>query len=79
MIYSKVSDDGEDGGGTRRDKPNQFDSLCDGVLNNLALVHSAMGEVYLILLPFIHVLKQWCKFCAANMINSVIFMLHVSF
>ena len=27
------------------DKPNQFDNLCDGVLNNLALVHGAMGEV----------------------------------
>ena len=30
---------------TGRGKPNQFDNLCDGVLNNLALVHGAMGEV----------------------------------
>ena len=30
---------------TGRDKPNQFDNLCDGVLSNLALVHGAVGEV----------------------------------
>ena len=31
--------------GTGRGKLNQFDNLCDGVLNNLALVHGAVGEV----------------------------------
>ncbi len=32
-------------GGIRRDEPNQFDSLCDGVLNTLAIVHAAVLEV----------------------------------
>ena len=32
-------------GGIRRGDPNKFDSLCDGVLGTLALVHSALQEV----------------------------------
>ena len=43
----QMADDADGAGdGIRRNKPNQFDNLCDGVLNNLALVHTAMGEVW---------------------------------
>lgn len=39
------SSDEEGDSGMRRGEPNKFDTLCDGFLNALALVHSALKEV----------------------------------
>ncbi|XP_013412001.1 histone-lysine N-methyltransferase SETD1B-A [Lingula anatina] len=40
---SQASGD-EGGGGIRKKGPNQFDNLCDGVLNAIALVHEELQE-----------------------------------
>ncbi|XP_064629111.1 uncharacterized protein LOC135488433 [Lineus longissimus] len=42
-VESEDSDDGLDGG-IRAQEPNKFDSLCDGVLNAMALVHAGLSE-----------------------------------
>ena len=40
---TESSDDEESG--VKRGEPNKFDALCDGLLNAMALVHSALKEV----------------------------------
>ena len=32
-------------GGVRRGEPNKFDSLCDGVLASMAVLHGSLTEV----------------------------------
>ncbi|CAC5415979.1 unnamed protein product [Mytilus coruscus] len=42
---SDSSDDEEPDPAAKRREPNKFDNLCDGVLNAMALVHTAMTEL----------------------------------
>ena len=42
---SDSSDDDEPDPAAKRREPNKFDNLCDGVLNAMALVHTALAEV----------------------------------
>ena len=42
---SDSSDDDEPDPAAKRREPNKFDNLCDGVLNAMALVHTALAEL----------------------------------
>ena len=44
---SDSSDDDEPDPAAKRREPNKFDNLCDGVLNAMALVQTALAEVYI--------------------------------
>lgn len=44
----EYSDDDFGDGGMKAKEPNQFDGLCDGVLNSVSLIHAAVADVRLV-------------------------------